>query len=70
MKENFYRLVDADQARIHVPEGSAPDPEAECERYEAAICEAGGAGLCVLGIGATDTSVSTNPVPPSTRVPA
>jgi glucosamine-6-phosphate deaminase len=51
MEENFYRLVDADPARVHVPDGSAPDPEAECERYEAAIREAGGVDLCVLGIG-------------------
>jgi glucosamine-6-phosphate deaminase len=51
MEENFYGLVDADRARIHVPDGSAPDPEAECERYEAAISEAGGVDLCVLGIG-------------------
>ena len=51
MEEIFYKLVDADPARIHVPDGSAPDPEAECERYEAAIREAGGVDLCVLGIG-------------------
>jgi glucosamine-6-phosphate deaminase len=51
MEENFYRLVDADPAHIHVPDGAAPDPKAECERYEAAIREAGGVDLCVLGIG-------------------
>jgi glucosamine-6-phosphate deaminase len=51
MEENFYGLVDADAARIHVPDGSAPDPEAECERYERAMREAGGVDLCVLGIG-------------------
>jgi glucosamine-6-phosphate deaminase len=51
MEENFYGLVDADPARVHVPDGSAPGPEAECERYEAAIREAGGVDLCVLGIG-------------------
>ena len=51
MKENFYGLVDADPARVHVPRGDAPDPEAECRRYEAAITEAGGIDLCVLGIG-------------------
>jgi glucosamine-6-phosphate deaminase len=51
MKENFYDRIDADPERVHVPDGSAPDPEAECERYEAAIREAGGADLCVLGIG-------------------
>jgi glucosamine-6-phosphate deaminase len=51
MEENFYGLVDADPAQVHVPDGSAPDPEAECERYEAAIREAGGVDLAVLGIG-------------------
>ena len=51
MEENFYGLVDADPARVHVPDGSAPDPEAECERYEAAIRQAGGVDLAVLGIG-------------------
>src|SRR5215213_5239992 len=51
MSENFYGLIDADPERVHVPNGSAPDLEAECERYEAAIREAGGADLCVLGIG-------------------
>lgn len=51
MKENFYDHIDADPGRVHVPDGSAPDPQAECGRYEAAIREAGGTGLCILGIG-------------------
>ncbi len=51
MEENFYSRVDVDTARVHVPRGAAPEPEAECERYEAAIRDAGGADLCVLGIG-------------------
>ena len=51
MKENFYGLIDADPAHVFVPDGAAPDPEAECERYEAAIREAGGIDVCVLGIG-------------------
>jgi len=51
MKENFYGLIDADAARVFVPDGTAPDPEAECERYEEAISEAGGIEVCVLGIG-------------------
>jgi glucosamine-6-phosphate deaminase len=51
MKEHFYGLIDADPARIFVPDGAASDPEAECERYEAAIREAGGIDVCVLGIG-------------------
>src|SRR5918999_3172562 len=51
MQENFYGLVDVDPERVHVPDGFAPDPEAECGRYERAIRSAGGVGLCVLGIG-------------------
>jgi glucosamine-6-phosphate deaminase len=51
MNEQFYGLIDADPARIFVPDGAAPDPEAECERYEAAIRESGGVEVCVLGIG-------------------
>ena len=51
MKENFYGLIDAEPAHIFVPEGTAADPEAECERYETAIAEAGGIDVCVLGIG-------------------
>ena len=51
MKEHFYGLIDADPARIFVPDGAAPDPEAECERYEATIREAGGIDVSVLGIG-------------------
>jgi len=51
MNEHFYGLINADPARVFVPDGTAPDPEAECERYEAAIREAGGIDACVLGIG-------------------
>jgi len=51
MKENFYGLIDADPARVFVPDGTAPDPEAECERYEAVIRGTGGVDVCVLGIG-------------------
>jgi glucosamine-6-phosphate deaminase len=51
MRENFYGRVDADPEKVHVPDGAAPDPEEECERYEEAIRKAGGVDLCVLGIG-------------------
>lgn len=51
MEQNFYGLVDADPARVHLPDGATPDPNAECQRYEAAIEKAGDADLCVLGIG-------------------
>ena len=51
MKKHFYCLIDADPTRTFVPDGAASDPEAECERYEAAIKESGGVDVCVLGIG-------------------
>jgi glucosamine-6-phosphate deaminase len=51
MEEHFYGLIDADPTRIFVPDGAAPDPKAECERYEAAIRDSGGVDVCVLGIG-------------------
>jgi glucosamine-6-phosphate deaminase len=54
MKEAFYDCIDADPERVHVPDGSAPDPKSECERYEAAIRDAGGVDLCVIGIGRND----------------
>jgi glucosamine-6-phosphate deaminase len=34
-----------------IPDGSAPDLEAECRRYEQAIAAAGGIDLAVLGVG-------------------
>jgi glucosamine-6-phosphate deaminase len=37
--------------RAHFLDGAAPDLEAECARYEAAIAAAGGIGLQLLGIG-------------------
>lgn len=51
MEENLFAHVDADPAKVHLPDGLAPDVEAECERYERAIAEAGGIDLQVLGIG-------------------
>ena len=51
MRENFYGRVDVDPGKVHVPDGFAPDPEAECGRYEKEIRAAGGVDLCVLGIG-------------------
>ena len=38
--------------RRFIPDGETADPEAECRRYEAAITQAGGLDLAILGIGA------------------
>ena len=51
MQEHLFRHVNADPSRTHFLDGMAPDPLAECERYEAAIAAAGGIDLQIMGIG-------------------
>jgi glucosamine-6-phosphate deaminase len=52
MKSRLYDRVDLQPGNTHIPDGMAPDPEAEGRRYEEAIGEAGGLDLVVLGLGA------------------
>jgi glucosamine-6-phosphate deaminase len=51
MEEHLFQRVNLNPDRIHFLDGAAPDPDAECVRYEAAIEEAGGLDLLVIGIG-------------------
>jgi glucosamine-6-phosphate deaminase len=58
-------------SRVHIPAsqtnflaGDAPDPEAECERYEQAIARAGGIDVQILGIG-TNGHIGFNEPGPS-----
>ena len=51
MQDHLFSRVNLPPDRIHVLDGSAPDPGAECERYETAIAAAGGIDLQILGIG-------------------
>ena len=51
MRERLFSHIGARDEQWHIPNGKAPDPEAECERYEAAIEAAGGIDLQILGIG-------------------
>ncbi len=59
--ESYHSVIDRevtrplrlDPARVHVPDGSAADPEQACVDYERAIEEAGGVDLQILGIGST-----------------
>jgi glucosamine-6-phosphate deaminase len=51
MQENLFRHLNIDLRNTHVPDGRAPDLEAQCEAYERLIREAGGIDLQVLGIG-------------------
>lgn len=43
--------IGLDPKRGDIPRGDAPDLEAECRRYEAALAAAGGLDLAFLGIG-------------------
>lgn len=51
MHEHLFSRVNLTPDRIHFLDGSAADPEAECERYETAIAAAGGIDLQIVGIG-------------------
>src|SRR5207244_13154285 len=43
--------VNLRRGQVHVLNGAAEDPEAECARYERAIARAGGIDLLILGLG-------------------
>lgn len=51
MNENLFLKVDIDIRKTRVPLGDAQDLDAECDRYEKAILDAGGIDLQLLGIG-------------------
>lgn len=51
MRRRFFDGVNIDPCHTHLPDGMAPDLEAECANYEKLIAKAGGIDLQVLGIG-------------------
>jgi glucosamine-6-phosphate deaminase len=51
MEHHLFSRVNLKPENIHFLDGSAPDPGAECRRYERAIEEAGGIDIQILGIG-------------------
>ena len=53
MEENLFRHLDIPSANIHIPDGLTQDPAKNCADYEAAIRDAGGIDLQILGIGRT-----------------
>jgi glucosamine-6-phosphate deaminase len=52
MWDNFFSLVDIKPENVHIPDGMAPDLEAECAAYEERIRKAGGIDLFIGGVGA------------------
>ncbi len=51
MDEHLFARVNIDRRNTHVPDGCAPDLEAECDRYDARIARVGGIDLQLLGLG-------------------
>lgn len=51
MDSHLFSHINIDPQNTHVPNGKAPDMEAECDRYEALIEQLGGIDLQLLGIG-------------------
>lgn len=51
MQEQLFDHVDIDPRNVHIPDGAAADPDAECRRYEALIRDCGGLDLTFLGLG-------------------
>jgi glucosamine-6-phosphate deaminase len=51
MKQHLFDHIDIDPANAHLPDGTAPDLDAECVRYETEIRDAGGLALTFLGLG-------------------
>ncbi len=47
------RPLGLDPARVHVPDGTAPDLQGACRRYEQALADSGGVDLQILGVGRT-----------------
>jgi glucosamine-6-phosphate deaminase len=52
MEEHLFRHVNLSRRRIHFLNGTAPNADEECARYEAEIRRAGGVDLLILGLGA------------------
>ena len=55
--------VNVDPAKAECPNGAAPDLDAECARYDAAIAAAGGLDLAILGLGANGHIAFNEPAP-------
>ena len=51
MWTNFFNHIDIKKENVHILNGMAEDPEAECAAYEQAIVDAGGIDLFLGGIG-------------------
>ena len=51
MYDKLFGRINIEKDAVNIPDGEAADAEAECERYEKKIMDAGGIDLQLLGIG-------------------
>ncbi len=63
MEEHLFRHVNVRPDCRHFLDGTAPDPDAECARYEQEIVQAGGIDLQILGIGTNGHIGFNEPAP-------
>ncbi|MGI5883812.1 MAG: glucosamine-6-phosphate deaminase [Candidatus Spyradocola sp.] len=63
MQENLFSHLQMRPEQIHIPNGLAQDPEAECRAYDAAIAAAGGLDLQLLGLGSNGHIGFNEPAP-------
>lgn len=51
MNENLFKHINIDKANTNLPDGTEPDAEKECARYDAVLESMGGIDIQLLGIG-------------------
>ena len=51
MRDNLFNHVNIDLAKTNIPDGTNPDGESECARYDKVIADLGGIDLQLLGLG-------------------
>lgn len=51
MYNNLFKDINIDMANTNVPDGTEPDSEKECSRYEEVVASMGGVDLQLLGLG-------------------
>jgi glucosamine-6-phosphate deaminase len=63
MRRELFEAINLPASGIGFLDGCAPDPEAECARYERDIAAAGGIDLMILGIGSNGHIGFNEPAP-------
>ncbi len=63
MRENLFRHINIDPANTNVPDGTEPDADKECARYDAVVESMGGVDIQLLGIGLTGHIGFNEPAP-------